>query len=186
MEIEQPALTDTGDFVINMGPQHPSTHGVLHLKVTLNGETIKNIEPHLGYIHRSIEKMSEAASYRNFIYLTSRMDYLSAHMNNQACAMVVEKGLQLEIPQRAKVIRILMAELTRLASHQLWWGALGLDLGAITPYFLGFRDREEILDIFEETCGARLTMNYNVPGGLMYNIHPNFVGRVKTFLKNFK
>ncbi len=186
MEIEQPAISDTGDFTINMGPQHPSTHGVLHLKVTLNGETIKNIEPHLGYIHRSIEKMSEASTYRNFIYLTSRMDYLSAHMNNQACAMVVEKGLQLEIPPRAKVIRMLMSELTRLASHQLWWGALGLDLGAITPYFLGFRDREEILDIFEETCGARLTMNYNVPGGLMYDIHPNFVGKVKTFLKNFE
>lgn len=186
MDLEQAVQTDTGDFVINMGPQHPSTHGVLHLKVTLNGETIKNIEPHLGYIHRSIEKMSEAASYRNFIYLTSRMDYLSAHMNNQACAMVVEKGLQLEIPARAKVIRMLMSELTRLASHQLWWGALGLDLGAITPYFLGFRDREEILDIFEETCGARLTMNFNVPGGLMYDIHPNFVARVKTFLNNFK
>ncbi len=186
MELDQPVISDTDDFVINMGPQHPSTHGVLHLKVTLNGETIKNVEPHLGYIHRSIEKMSEAASFRNFIYLTSRMDYLSAHMNNQACAMVVEKGLQLEIPPRAKVIRMLMSELTRLASHQLWWGALGLDLGAITPYFLGFRDREEILDIFEETCGARLTMNFNVPGGLMYDIHPNFVGKVKTFLANFR
>ena len=186
MEVVEEIDKQTGDFVINMGPQHPSTHGVLHLKVTLNGETIKNVEPHLGYIHRSIEKMSEAASYRNFIYLTSRMDYLSAHMNNQACAMAVEKGLGLDIPPRAKAIRILMSELTRLASHQLWWGALGLDLGAITPYFLGFRDREEILDIFEETCGARLTMNFNVPGGLMYDIHPNFVSRVKTFLKNFK
>lgn len=185
-EKENIQQADTGDFVINIGPQHPSTHGVLHLKVTLNGETIKFIEPHLGYIHRSIEKMSESSTYRNFIYLTSRMDYLSAHMNNQACAMAVEQGLQVEIPERAKVIRMLMAELTRLASHQLWWGALGLDLGAITPYFLGFRDREEILDIFEETCGARLTMNYSVPGGVMYDLHQGFVPRVKRFLENFK
>lgn len=174
------------DFMVNIGPQHPSTHGVLHLKVKLRGETITHIEPHLGYIHRSIEKMCEASSYRNFIYLTSRMDYLSAHMNNQACAMAVEKGMALEIPARAKAIRLLMSELTRLSSHTLWWGALGLDLGATTPFFISFRDREEILDIFEETCGARLTMNYNVPGGVMYDLHPNFRQRVHTFLKNFK
>jgi len=174
------------DFVINIGPQHPSTHGVLHLKVKLQGETVLDVQPHLGYIHRSIEKMCEASSYRNFIYLTSRMDYLSAHMNNQACSMAVEQGMALAIPERAKVIRILMSELTRLASHTLWWGALGLDLGATTPFFIGFRDREEIMDIFEETCGARLTMNYNVPGGVMYDIHPNFQKRVHTFLVNFK
>jgi len=100
--------------------------------------------------------------------------------------MAVEKGMALEIPERAKVIRILMSELTRLASHTLWWGALGLDLGATTPFFIGFRDREEIMDIFEETCGARLTMNYMVPGGAMYDLHPNFQKRVHTFLINFK
>lgn len=184
---EKSALVeDENSIIVNVGPQHPSTHGVLHLKIKLQGETILDVEPHLGYIHRSIEKMSEASSYRNFIYLTSRMDYLSAHMNNQACAMAVEMGLQVEIPERAKVIRMLMSELTRLASHTLWWAATGLDLGAITPFFIGFRDREEILDIFEETCGARLTMNYNVPGGLMMDIHPNFVPRVKKFLQNFK
>lgn len=174
------------DFILNVGPQHPSTHGVLHLKIKLHGETITDVQPHLGYIHRSIEKMCEASTYRNFIYLTSRMDYLSAHMNNQACAMAVEKGLAIEIPERAKVIRILMSELTRIASHCLWWGAMGLDIGAITPFFHGFRDREEILDIFEETCGARLTMNYNVPGGVMYDLHPNFQRRVKEFLPKFK
>ena len=174
------------DFIVNIGPQHPSTHGVLHLKVKLEGETVKDVQPHLGYIHRSIEKMCEASTYRNFIYLTSRMDYLSAHMNNQACSMAVEQGMALAIPERAKAIRILMSELTRLASHTLWWGALGLDLGATTPFFIGFRDREEIMDIFEETCGARLTMNYNVPGGVMYDLHPNFQKRVHTFLANFK
>ncbi|MCY7409597.1 MAG: NADH-quinone oxidoreductase subunit D [Chitinophagales bacterium] len=182
---EASAITED-EMIINIGPQHPSTHGVLHLKVKLQGETILDVEPHLGYIHRSIEKMCEASSYRNFIYLTSRMDYLSAHMNNQACSMAVEMGLQVEVPQRAKVIRILMSELTRLASHTLWWGAMGLDLGAITPFFIGFRDREEIMDIFEETCGARLTMNYNVPGGVMIDLHSNFQKRVKTFLDNFK
>ena len=185
-DIQELLETKEEDFVVNIGPQHPSTHGVLHLKVKLQGETVTDIQPHLGYIHRSIEKMCEASTYRNFIYLTSRMDYLSAHMNNQACSMAVERGMALEIPARAKAIRILMSELTRIASHTLWWGALGLDLGATTPFFIGFRDREEVMDIFEETCGARLTMNYNVPGGVMYDIHPNFQKRVHTFLANFK
>ena len=98
-----------------------------------------------------------------FIYSTSRMDYLSSHINNHGCALCVEKGLQIEIPERAKVIRVLMDELTRIASHELWWGAMAMDLGAFTPFFLAFRERETITSIMEETCGARLTMNYNVP-----------------------
>ncbi|MBC6491260.1 NADH dehydrogenase [Flavihumibacter stibioxidans] len=173
-------------MVINVGPQHPATHGVLHLVITLNGETIQKIEPHLGYIHRSIEKMSESLSYRQFIYVTSRMDYLSSHINNHACAMTVEKGLQLEVPPRAQVIRVLMDELTRVASHELWWGAMAMDLGAFTPFFYAFREREAISDIMEETCGARLTMNYMVPGGVMADLHPNFQRRVKDFIKLFK
>ena len=179
-------VTEEGEFIVNIGPQHPSTHGVLHLKVWLDGETIKKIQPHLGYIHRSIEKMSERLSYRNFIYATSRMDYLSAHINNQACALAVEKGLQVEATPRAQVIRILFAELTRLQSHLLWWGCTGLDLGAVTPFFYAFREREAIMDIFEETCGARLTQNYCVPGGVMYDIHPNFQQRVKDTMKQVK
>lgn len=175
-----------GDMIINVGPQHPATHGVLHLVITLNGETIKKVEPHLGYIHRSIEKMCESLSYRQFIYVTSRMDYLSAHINNHACALCVEKGLQVEIPERAKVIRVLMDELTRIASHELWWGAMAMDLGAFTPFFHAFRERETINDIMEETCGARLTMNYMVPGGVMHDIHPNFQRRVKEFLQLYK
>ena len=176
----------TGDIIINMGPQHPATHGVLHLVVTLNGETIKKVEPHLGYIHRSIEKMCESLTYRQFIYVTSRMDYLSAHINNHACAMCVEKGLQVEVPERAQVIRVLMDELTRIASHELWWGAMAMDLGAFTPFFHAFRERETINDIMEETCGARLTMNYMVPGGVMADIHPNFQRRVKDFIRLYK
>jgi len=182
----EPEVTEEGEFVINIGPQHPSTHGVLHLKVWLDGETIKKVQPHLGYIHRSIEKMSESLSYRNFIYVTSRMDYISAHINNQACALTVEKGLQVEVPARAQVIRLLLAELTRLGSHLLWWGCTGLDLGAVTPFFYAFREREAILDVLEETCGARLTQNFMVPGGIMYDIHPNFQKRVKDVMVQVK
>jgi NADH-quinone oxidoreductase subunit D len=184
--IEEDYVNEEGEFVINMGPQHPSTHGVLHLKIWLDGETVKRIQPHMGYIHRSIEKMSESLSYRNFIFATSRMDYISAHINNEACALVVEKGLQIEVPERVKVIRTIIAELTRLASHQLWWGSTGLDLGAVTPFFYAFREREFIMEIMEETCGARLTQNYMVPGGLMYDIHPNFQKRTKDVIKQIK
>jgi len=184
--INNTATSPDGEFVINVGPQHPATHGVLHLVITLNGETIKKVEPHLGYIHRSIEKMCESLSYRQFIYVTSRMDYLSAHINNHGCALCVEKGMQIEIPERAKVIRVLMDELTRIASHELWWGAMAMDLGAFTPFFHAFRERETINDIMEETCGARLTMNYIVPGGVMYDLHPDFQKKVKDFIQLYK
>ncbi len=184
--LEEIGTTAEGDIVINVGPQHPATHGVLHLVITLNGETIKKIEPHLGYIHRSIEKMCESLTYRQFIYSTSRMDYLSAHINNHACALCVEKGLQLEIPARAQYIRVIMDELTRIASHELWWGAMAMDLGAFTPFFHAFRERETINEIMEETCGARLTMNYMVPGGVMADLHPDFQRKVKEFIKLYK
>jgi NADH-quinone oxidoreductase subunit D len=174
------------EYFINMGPQHPATHGVLRLLLTIDGEIIKKVEPDLGYIHRSIEKICEHDSYQQIVHLTDRMDYLSAHINNEAVCLAVENGLQLEIPDRVKVIRTIIAELTRIASHTLWWGVMGMDVGALTTYFYGFRDRELINDIFEETCGARLTMNYNVPGGLMFDIHPNFVKRVKEFITHFK
>ena len=184
--VEEIGTTTEGDLIINVGPQHPATHGVLHLLITLNGETIKKVEPHLGYIHRSIEKMCESLTYRQFIYVTSRMDYLSSHINNHACAMCVEKGLQIEVPARAKVVRILLDELTRIASHELWWGAMAMDLGAFTPFFHAFREREAINEIMEETCGARLTMNYIVPGGLMQDIHPNFQKKVKEYISLYK
>jgi len=183
---EEVGTTTEGDLVINVGPQHPSTHGVLHLIITLRGETIIKVEPHLGYIHRSIEKMCESLSYRQFIYVTSRMDYLSSHINNHGCALCVEKGLQIEVPPRAQVIRVLMDELTRMASHQLWWGAMAMDVGALTPFFHAFREREAINEIMEETCGARLTMNYMVPGGVMSDIHPDFQQKVKEYVTLFK
>ncbi len=174
------------EYFINMGPQHPATHGVLRLLLTIDGEIIKKVEPDLGYIHRSIEKMCESDSYQQIVHLTDRMDYLSSHINNEAVCLAVENGLELEVPDRVKVIRTILDELTRISSHCLWWGVMGMDVGALTSYFYGFRDREMINDIFEETCGARLTMNYNIPGGLMQDIHPNFVKRVKDFIEHFK
>lgn len=190
--VERPIATsrsfdeDGEALVINVGPQHPATHGVLHLVITLKGEVIKKVEPHLGYIHRSIEKMCESLTYRQFVYVTSRMDYLSAHINNHACAMTVEKAMQIEVPSRAEYIRVIMDELTRIASHELWWGAMAMDLGAFTPFFYAFRERETINEIMEQTCGARLTMNYMVPGGVMADIHPQFQQKVKNFIKLFK
>ena len=176
----------TQEYFINMGPQHPSTHGVLRLLLTLDGEIIKKVEPHLGYIHRSIEKMCEKDSYQQIVHLTDRMDYLSCHINNEAVCKVVERGLEIELPDRVKVIRTIIDELTRLSSHQLWWGVMGMDLGAITTFLYGFRDREMITDIFEKLCGARLTMNYNIPGGLMFDIYPDFQKDVKAFVEHFK
>ena len=118
-------LTDEHqEYVINMGPQHPSTHGVLRLLVSLKGETVKNVEPHIGYIHSGIEKMCESITYPQIIHLTDRMDYLSAHINNEAVCLNVEKALEVEIPDRVKVIRTIMSELTRIQSHQLWWASL--------------------------------------------------------------
>ncbi|MEA4809332.1 NADH-quinone oxidoreductase subunit 4 [bioreactor metagenome] len=177
---------NTEEFVVNIGPQHPSTHGVLRIEATLDGETVKDILPHLGYIHRGIEKMSEHLGYKQSIYLTSRMDYLSAHINNHACSLLIEKACGIEVPERAKAIRLIMDELQRLTSHQLWWGSCAMDIGAVTPFFLGFRDRERILDIFEANTGNRLTMNYIVPGGVMKDVLPNFVSDVRHILYEVK
>jgi NADH-quinone oxidoreductase subunit D len=174
------------EYVINMGPQHPSTHGVLRLLVSLKGEIVKNVQPHVGYIHSGIEKMCESLTYPQIIHLTDRMDYLSASINNEAVCLAVEKALEVDIPDRIKVIRTIMSELTRIQSHQLWWASFGMDLGGLTCFFYGLRDREKVLDIFEETCGGRMIVSYNCPGGLMYDIHPNFQKRVKEFIKYFR
>jgi NADH-quinone oxidoreductase subunit D len=185
-QLKSTGVNEEEEYVINMGPQHPSTHGVLRLVVSLKGEIVKNVEPHLGYIHRGIEKMCESITYPQIIHLTDRMDYLSAHINNEAVCLNVEKALEVEIPDRIKVIRTIMSELTRIQSHQLWWASFGMDLGGLTCFFYGLRDREKVLDIFEETCGGRMIVSYNCPGGLMYDIHPNFQKRVKEFIKYFR
>lgn len=177
---------DTQEYFINMGPQHPATHGVLRLMLKLDGETIREVVPVLGYIHRGIEKIGEHQTYRQFVHLTDRMDYLSAMMNNWAVALTVERAVGQETNDRVEYIRTIFAELERIQSHMLWWGVLGMDLGAFTPFLYGFRDREVITDIIEETVGCRLTMNYIQPGGLMDDVHPNFVNRVKEFLEYVK
>lgn len=179
-------VSESDDYIINMGPQHPSTHGVLRLEVSLMGETVKSVTPHIGYIHRGIEKMCESDSYQQIIHLTDRMDYLSAHMNNEAVCLCVEQALQVEVPERVKYIRTILDELTRLSSHQLWWSAFGMDLGALTTFFYGLRDRELILDIFEESFGSRLLHSFNTPGGLMHDVHPNFQESVREYLKYFR
>lgn len=187
-EVIDPPVTNLEEveYHINVGPQHPSTHGVLRLVVSLQGEMVKSLKPHCGYIHRGIEKMCEKDTYPQTIHLTDRMDYLSAHINNHAVCILVEKALEVEVPERVQYIRTIIDELTRIASHQLWWCSFGMDLGGQTCYFYGLRDREKILDIFEESCGSRLIHSYYTPGGLMMDIHPNFQKRVKEFIKYFR
>ena len=171
-----------GDYVVNIGPQHPSTHGVLHFRVSLDGERIRKIDPVLGYIHRGIEKMNESLTYPQTLALTDRLDYLGAMQNRHALCMCIEKAMGLEVSDRVQVIRTIMDELQRIDSHILYFSCLCQDLGATTAFLYGFRDREKILDIFEETCGGRLILNYNTIGGVMADIHPNFQKRVKEFI----
>ncbi len=180
------ASKEDGKYIINIGPQHPSTHGVLRFVVSLKGETLEYLIPHCGYIHRGIEKMCENLTYPQIIHLTDRMDYLSAHMNNEAVSLCVENALGIEVPERVKVIRTILSELQRIASHQLWWAAFGMDIGGLTCFFYGLRDREKVLDIFEESFGSRLLHSFICPGGLMQDIHPGFQKRVKEFIAYFR
>ncbi|MCC8144933.1 MAG: NADH-quinone oxidoreductase subunit D [Bacteroidales bacterium] len=175
-------MFEAEEYVVNFGPQHPATHGVLHLRVSLDGETIKKVDPNFGYIHRGVEKMCEAYTYPQILHLTERLDYLSGSINRHAVCLAVEKGIGLEVPERAHYIRTIIDELTRIASHLLGWGSMTMDMGSITAFVYGMRDREKIMDIFEETCGGRLMTNYSVIGGVMNDIHPNFQRKVKEFI----
>lgn len=170
------------DYVINFGPQHPAMHGVLHLRVSLEGEVVRSVDPHFGYIHRGIEKLCEGYTYPQIPHLTDRLDYLSGTMNRHAYCLCCEKALQMDVPQRAVVVRTIFDELTRIASHLIGWGSMCMDMGAVTAFMYGLRDREKIMDIFEETAGGRLMANYNVIGGVANDIHPNFRKRVKEFI----
>ena len=175
-------IFEKDEYIVNFGPQHPSTHGVLHLRVSLDGEQIKKVDPNFGYIHRGIEKMSEAYTYPQILHLTDRLDYLSGTINRHALCLCCEKALQLEVPERAHYIRTIFDELTRVASHLLAWGTMAMDMGSITAFVYGMRDREKVMDIFEETAGGRLMANYAVIGGVAQDIHPNFQKRVKEFI----
>ncbi|NUP99945.1 MAG: NADH-quinone oxidoreductase subunit D [Armatimonadetes bacterium] len=174
----------TEDIAINMGPQHPSTHGVLRLRLQLDGEYVRGCDPDLGFLHRSFEKLAELKTYVNGIPLTDRWDYLDAMGNNMIHCLVTEKLMGQELPERAHWLRMLVLELNRLASHLVFVGTYGLDVGAATPFLHCFRDRERILDMFELVCGARLTYNYIRIGGVSADIPRNLIAeRVRPFIE---
>lgn len=176
---KQNKLFTDDEYVINIGPQHPSTHGVLRLQTVVDGETVKRIYPHLGYIHRGIEKMCEEYTYPQTLALTDRLNYLSAMMHRHALVGVVEEAMGVELTDRIKYIRTIMDELQRLDSHLLYCGCCAQDLGALTAFLYCMRDREHVLNVMEETTGGRLIQNYYRIGGLQDDIDTNFVANVK-------
>jgi NADH-quinone oxidoreductase subunit D len=176
----------TDEMLVNMGPQHPSTHGVLRLVLRTDGEVISETTPHLGYLHRCAEKIGENVSPIQFIPYTDRMDYLAAMNMNLGYSMAVEKLCGMKIPEKAQVIRVIIAELDRIASHLVGMGAYGLDLGTFSPFLYAFREREMILDLFEEVCGARLTYSYITIGGVHDDLPPGWVEKCQQFLDYLK
>ncbi|WP_297072123.1 NADH-quinone oxidoreductase subunit C [uncultured Duncaniella sp.] len=170
------------DFVVNIGPQHPATHGVLRFRTAVDGEIIKKIDIYLGYIHRGVEKICEGLTYPQTLHFMDRLDYFSAHPYHHCLCMLIEEAAGIQISRRAQVIRVLMDELSRIASHCLFIGTYCMDLGATTMLFYTLRVREQILDIMEKTCGARMTFNYDCIGGVMQDLHPDFVKDVHALL----
>lgn len=171
------------DFVVNIGPQHPATHGVLRFRTSVDGETIKKIDVYMGYIHRGVEKLCESLTYPQTLHYMDRLDYFSAHNYHHGLCMCIEKAANIEVPRRAQVIRVMMDELSRIASHCLFIGTYCMDLGATTMLFYTLRVREMILDIMEKTCGARMTFNYDCIGGVMQDLAPDFQQDVKHLLE---
>ncbi|MEW6249894.1 MAG: NADH-quinone oxidoreductase subunit D [Planctomycetota bacterium] len=176
----------TEEMLINMGPQHPSTHGVLRLMLRTDGELVLEAVPHIGYLHRCAEKIGESVTPVQFIPITDRLDYLAAMNNNHGYSLAVEKLLGMEVPERGRYIRIIMAELNRIASHLVSFGSYGLDMGAFTPFLYGFREREYILDLFEAACGARLTYTYLTIGGAAQDLPDGWVENARRFLDYFE
>jgi NADH-quinone oxidoreductase subunit D len=185
LNTQDPALV-TEEMVLNMGPQHPSTHGVLRLELKLEGEVITKVIPHIGYLHRCFEKHAEAMTYPQVIPYTDRMDYLASMYNEFGYAIAVEKLLGIEVPERVEYIRVVMGELQRIASHLVALGTYGADIGAVTPFLFCFRDREKILSLFEMTCGARLLYNYIWVGGVSHDLHPDFIRLAQEFVTYFR
>ena len=167
------------EYVINVGPQHPSTHGVMRYRASIEGELVKKIDVVSGYIHRGIEKLCEGMPYLSTLLYPERLDYMAAHMNRHAVCLCIEKALGIEVPHRAELIRMMMDELMRLSSHLLSYGCLTMDQGATTAFFYGFRERELIYDIFDKTCGARMSMSYSTIGGVVKDVHPDFIKDVR-------
>jgi NADH-quinone oxidoreductase subunit D len=179
-------MIKTEEMVLNMGPQHPSTHGVLRLELQLDGELITRVTPHIGYLHRCFEKHAEAMTYPQVIPYTDRMDYLASMYNEFGYVIAVERLLGIEVPARVDYIRVIMGELQRIASHLVALGTYGADIGAFTPFLFAFRDREKILHLFEITCGARLLYNYMWVGGLSHDLHPDFERLTREFIRYFR
>jgi NADH-quinone oxidoreductase subunit D len=177
---------DTDEMILNMGPQHPSTHGVLRIELKTDGEVVKAARPHIGYLHRCFEKHAENVDYPGVIPYTDRMDYVAAMGNSLGYALTVEKMLGIEPTPYVQTIRVIMAELQRIASHCLAVGAYGMDIGAFTPFLHLLRDREKILDLFEWTCGARLLYNYNWVGGVSHALPDGFLRAARQFLREFE
>ena len=182
VEKKEVRVFEPEDFVVNIGPQHPATHGVLRFRTAIDGETINKIDVYMGYIHRGIEKICEKLTYPQTLHFMDRLDYFSAHPYHHCLCMTIEQAAGIEISRRAQVIRVLMDELSRIASHCLFMGTFCMDLGATTMLFYTLRVREQILDIMEKTCGARMTFNYECIGGVMQDLHPDFVKDVKALL----
>lgn len=183
-DVTRSGLNET--FVLNLGPQHPATHGVLRVKMTMEGEYIVRAEPVCGYIHRMQEKMGENRTYAQYLPNTSRIDYLSAMQYTHAFVGAVERGLKLQVPPRAEYIRVITSELNRISSHLVWWGAFLLDLGGFTPLLYAFDDREKILDLLEGICGARLTYCYYRIGGLYNDVDDQFLNGTRSFVKHMR
>jgi NADH-quinone oxidoreductase subunit D len=175
-------MATTETMTLNMGPQHPSTHGVLRLVLELDGEVITKITPHIGYLHRGIEKLSEYRTYHQILPLTDRLDYLAPMSNNLGYIVAVEKLMAVEVPERAETIRIIMTELTRLESHLVWIACHALDIGAMTVFIYAFRERETVMEIYELISGARMTSNFFRVGGLSQDVPDEFVKKVSDFI----
>jgi len=177
----------TDEMIINMGPQHPSTHGVLRLEIVVDGEIIVDVIPHIGYLHRCFEKHAEhMTNYQQVLPYADRMDYVAAMNMEHGYALAVERMMKIEVPERVEYIRVVMAELQRIASHLIAVGTFGIDAGAFTPFLYAFHDREHILDLYEMTCGARLLYNYIWIGGVSHDLPPQFIDKAKEFCTYFK
>ena len=175
----------TETFEVNLGPQHPSTHGVFRMVLTMDGERVLDAEPHIGFLHRSMEKMAENRQYIQFLPMADRIDYLSSAFCGVAHVQAVERLMGLEVPPRAKYLRTMFMELNRIASHLIFWGIFGLDLGAVTAFLYGFRERELVMDLLEMVSGQRMTFNYTRFGGVSADLPAEFLPRVEKFLKVF-
>jgi NADH-quinone oxidoreductase subunit D len=185
MATEEKTLFDSSEITVSMGPQHPSTHGVLQVKLRLDGEKVVDAECIIGFLHRGVEKLGEHQTYGQFLPTLDRMDYIAAVSSCLGYCEAVEKMLEVEAPPRAQYVRVIMTELNRISSHLLWLATHALDIGAMTVFLYCFREREEVLKIFENYCGARLTTHMFRIGGLQYEIYDGFEEEVKTFINDF-